>query len=156
MHYAPPPAALAKPALFAAPRLSAVARACVGLAGIVMLGLLITAARLTPDPKGHGTHRQLGLPPCTVVSWFGVRCPSCGMTTAFSHMVRGQVAGAVRANAGGALLALAAVVAGPWFVGSAAYGQWLIGPPRDVVVIGVGLTVVVVTIVDWTLRLAFG
>jgi len=129
---------------------------CVGLAGIVMLGLLITAARLTPDPRGLGTHRQLGLPPCTIVDWFRVRCPSCGMTTAFSHMVRGQVAGALRANSGGALLALVAMAAGPWFVVSAAYGRWLIGPPPEMVLIGVGLTVVVVTIVDWTLRLAFG
>ena len=156
MSYAPPPAALSRPAPAAAPRLGAVARTCVGLMGSVMLGLLITAARLTPDPRGLGTHRQLGLPPCTVVDWFGVRCPSCGMTTAFSHTVRGQLAGAVRANAGGALLALAAMAAGPWFVGSAVYGRWLIGPPRDGVMIGVGLTVVVVTIVDWTLRLAFG
>jgi hypothetical protein len=156
MSYAPPPADLSRFAPAAAPRLGGIARVTVGLTGVVLLGLLITAARLTPDPRGLGTHRQLGLPPCTIVAWFGIRCPSCGMTTAWSHMVRGQVASAVRANSGGALLALAAMVAGPWFVGSAARGRWLISPPRDMVLIGAGLTVVIVTIVDWTLRLAFG
>ena len=29
-----------------------------------LVGLLFTASRLTPDQRGSGTHRQLGLPPC--------------------------------------------------------------------------------------------
>jgi len=128
----------------------------VGLAGVVLLGLLVTASCLTPDPQGIGTHRQLGLPPCTIVAWFGVRCPSCGMTTAWSHMVRGQPVSAVRANCGGALLALAAMAAGPWLIGSAMGGRWLTSPPRDGSAVGVGFTIVIVTLVDWTLRLAFG
>ena len=156
MSYAPPPAGLSRPAWHTAPRMSWLKRLGVGLAGSVLLGLLATSARLTPDPQGIGTHRQLGLPPCTIVAWFGVRCPSCGMTTAWSHMVRGQVASAVRANSGGMLLALMAMAVGPWFVGSAIGGRWLISPPRDGVVIGVGLTIVIVTLVDWTMRLAFG
>ena len=31
--------------------------------GIVLLGLLATAACLRPNQRGYGTHRQLGLPP---------------------------------------------------------------------------------------------
>jgi hypothetical protein len=34
---------------------------------LILFGLwaamVIAAIRLTPDPTGHGTHRQLGLPP---------------------------------------------------------------------------------------------
>src|SRR3954466_2501001 len=126
MSYAPPPADLSRFAPAAAPRLGGIARVTVGGAGVMLLGLLITAARLTPDPRGLGTHRQLGLPPCTVVAWFGVRCPSCGMTTAWAHMVRGQLASAVRANCGGALLALAAIAAGPLLIGSAMVGRWIV------------------------------
>ena len=31
------------------------------------MGLLITAAWLTPNRRGMGTHQQLGLPACTIV-----------------------------------------------------------------------------------------
>src|SRR5947209_2100708 len=61
-------------------RLPLVQRLALVTAGTVLIGLLATAACLTPSPRGMGTHQQLGLPPCTVVQWFGVRCPSCGMT----------------------------------------------------------------------------
>src|SRR5262245_11862434 len=96
-------------------------------AGGVLVALLVTASRLTPSPQGLGTHRQLGLPPCTVLDWFGIRCPSCGMTTSWAHVARGRVLAATQANAGGALLALAAAACGPWLVGSGLCGRWLIG-----------------------------
>lgn len=60
--------------------------------------VLVTAAMLSPNPLGHGTHTQLGLPPCGFLSFTGVPCPGCGLTTSFSHMVRLEVVGAARAN----------------------------------------------------------
>jgi hypothetical protein len=126
------------------------------LAGGVLLGLLVTAARLTPSPRGMGTHQQLGLPPCTIVALYGIPCPSCGMTTAWAHLLRGHVVSAVRSNAGGALLAVLAAACGPWLVGSGACGRWLIGPPRQELTLGVGLTIVVVTLTQWALRLSLG
>ena len=118
--------------------------------------LLVTAACLTPNPRGMGTHRQLGLPSCTFVQWFGVRCPSCGMTTSWAHLVRVHVASAFRANAGGALLAAVAMTCGPWLLISGLRGRWLVGPPREMAMLAVGLTIVAVTLIDWTLRLSFG
>ena len=49
----------------------------------VVLGL---ARWLTPDPSGVGTHIQLGLEPCAIMSWLNFPCPMCGMTTTFSLM----------------------------------------------------------------------
>lgn len=57
----------------------------VGLALFLPSGaVLAIAARLHPDPSGMGTHRQLGLSPCTFLSFTGYPCPMCGMTTTFS------------------------------------------------------------------------
>ncbi len=73
-----------------------------GLAALAMLAVLGGAACLTPDPCGKGTHRQLGLPPCLVCRVTGKeRCPSCGLTTAFAHAVRGHFGAAGRCNPAG-------------------------------------------------------
>jgi hypothetical protein len=124
--------------------------------GSLLLGLLATAARLTPSPRGMGTHQQLGLPPCTVAQWYGIRCPSCGMTTSWAHLTRLNLLGAARANAGGTLLAMAACLCGPWFVLSGAVGRWIGSAPRESWTLAAGLTIVAVTIIDWTLRLSLG
>jgi hypothetical protein len=152
--YPPPPATLAGPAR--APRLRWLERVLAMLAGGVLLALLTTAAWLTPSAQGMGTHQQLGLPPCTSVQWFGIRCPSCGMTTSWSHLVRGNVLSAFRVNAGGALLGAVALVCSPWLLVSAVRGRWLLAPPHEGVTLAVGLTIVVVTVIDWALRVSFG
>jgi hypothetical protein len=103
-----------------------------------------------------GTHEQLGLPPCTLVQWLGVRCPSCGMTTSWAHLTKGHMIAAFRANAGGALLALLAAVCGPWLVASGVRGRWLIAPPHELGTLAVGLAIVAVTVIDWTIRLSLG
>jgi hypothetical protein len=131
-------------------------RAVLALAGSLLLAMLVTAAWLTPSPRGIGTHQQLGLPPCTVVQWFGFRCPSCGMTTSWAYLLRGHVVPALRANAGGALLALSAAACAPWLLVSGLRGRWLIGRPREGLILAVGLLIVVVTLTQWTLRLSLG
>ncbi len=74
-----------------------------------VLALLVTAACLRPSASGLGTHQQLGLPPCTSIVLWGVRCPSCGMTTSWALLLRGQAMAAVQANIGGTFLALIAL-----------------------------------------------
>ena len=59
---------------------------------------------LVPDPRGLGTHQQLGLPPCTFRVLFGRPCPACGMTTAWANVLRGRLPPALRANVTGTLL----------------------------------------------------
>lgn len=74
--------------------------------GILPTIVITLATQLTPDPSGHGTHQQLGLPPCGFIYVTGYPCPGCGLTTAFSHMVRLDVFGAARSNPFGILLFL--------------------------------------------------
>jgi hypothetical protein len=76
------------------------------------LGLLSVAAWLTPDPRGLGTHEQLGHPPCLTMMAWGVPCPTCGMCTAFAHAVRGEVLRAFHAQPAGLALAMVTVVSG--------------------------------------------
>lgn len=125
-------------------------------AGSLLIVLLVTAARLTPSPRGMGTHQQLGLPPCTLVQWFGIRCPSCGMTTSWAYLTKGHVVAAFQANAGGALLALLAALCGPWLAASGVRGRWFVAPPHEWTTLAVGLSVVAVTILQWTFRLSLG
>lgn len=70
------------------------------------LAVLITAATLSPSAAGHGTHTQLGLPPCGFLVYTGFPCPGCGLTTSFAHMIRLEVVGAFHANPFGILLFL--------------------------------------------------
>lgn len=89
-------------------------RAWAIITGVLAAGLLVVAATLAPDPAGLGTHRQLGLPPCSMVVMSGYPCPTCGMTTAFAHTARGQLLSALRVQPAGALLAM---LVAAWAVG---------------------------------------
>lgn len=73
------------------------------LAGVT-LALLGVSAWLEPAERGYGTHRQLGQPACRTLVTTGYPCPACGMTTAFSAMVRGRLALAFRAQPFGVVL----------------------------------------------------
>ena len=137
-------------------RLSVRWRLCLAAAATCLLAPLTTAACLRPDPAGLGTHRQLGLPPCTFVYLFETRCPSCGMTTAWSHAVRGHWLQAGRANAGGVALAACAMLAAPWLLISAARGRWWIGAPSEGSLACLGVGVAALTLADWAYRLWSG
>ncbi|NOX60289.1 MAG: DUF2752 domain-containing protein, partial [Planctomycetes bacterium] len=50
-----------------------------------------TAGFVTPDPKGFGTHEQLGQQRCSWPRQYAIPCPTCGMTTAFAYVVRGRM-----------------------------------------------------------------
>jgi hypothetical protein len=124
--------------------------------GSVLAAMLLAAWRVTPDGRGFGTHQQLGLAPCTVVQWFGWRCPSCGMTTSWAHVVRGQIWSALKANAGGTLLAVAAMVATPWLMMSGAAGRWVVKRPHEWWLFGGAIVLMTVTLVQWAVRMTLG
>ena len=115
----------------------------------VLLGL---ALWLTPSAQGYGTHQQLGLPPCSLIQLTGRRCPACGMTTAWAHVVRGEFVSAVRANSGGVLLSLLALAGAPWLLGSAFQGRWWGWRPTDRNLLAGSLAVLGVILFDWFLR----
>lgn len=67
--------------------------------------LLLTGLWLRPNPAGHGTHTQLGMPPCSMMQHTGLPCPTCGMTTSVSYSVRLQLGRAVHAQPFGPIFA---------------------------------------------------
>lgn len=95
--------------------------------GFALLGCLVftVAAILSPyDPEGrplsHGTHRQLGLPPCAMQALTSIPCPSCGMTTSISLVMHGDLAAASEANPAGLIVAGLGMVATVWLAAVAA------------------------------------
>jgi hypothetical protein len=96
-------------------------------AALVLIGcvaLLGVAAYLKPDPRGYGTHQQLGAGPCGMLVMTGLPCPTCGMTTAFAYTVRGQFLQAFRAQPAGFLLAVGTGVLALACGWTLARGRW--------------------------------
>jgi hypothetical protein len=116
--------------------------------------VLITAAVLVPDPRGHSTHTQLGLPPCGFLVFTGYPCPGCGLTTAFAHMVRLQVLGAWHANPFGIVLFLCTAA----FVPLAALGfvrGWSVIAALDRIhVEKIVIVLALLSVVSWVTRVA--
>ena len=137
-------------------RLSGEHRLSATVIGLALLVPLAVACCLEPNPQNRGTHQQLGLPPCTFVVLFGRPCPTCGMTTAWAHLVRGHGIHALRANVGGTLLGIVDLVAAPWLLLSAACGRWLGWAPNGTAVAWAAVPIVLVTLIDWGVRLMTG
>lgn len=88
-------------------------------------------AWLKPNSSGHGTHTQLGLPPCPSVYLFGRPCPGCGMTTSWTNFIHGHLAAALHAHPLGPLMyvlfTIAAILA---FIGFCRKQRFSIDSPR--------------------------
>ncbi len=94
----------------AAPLLDSAGFLAIAALSAAVLGV---ARMLTPDPRGFGTHTQLGLPACAFRQFTSLPCPGCGLTTAFAHMVRGELALALAANPLGVVLCMLTLIALP-------------------------------------------
>lgn len=131
-------------------RLAALATfaACAAVLGI--------AVWLSPDPRGFGTHQQLGFGICGMLLTTGFPCPTCGMTTAFSHTVRGQWLHAVYAQPTGFVLALGTAAIAAISLFAIAAGRWpriripIVTPYRLFMVL------LVLFIGGWAIKLGIG
>ncbi|QDV64624.1 DUF2752 domain-containing protein [Crateriforma conspicua] len=133
--------------------LSIPARLVAAVAAGVPLVLLLIASTLQPSSEGLGTHRQLGLPPCSTRILLGVRCPACGMTTSWSHFTHGQWASSLAVNSGGFFLAVFALIFSGVAIGVAWRGR--LPRPEWIRVLGwSAVGIAVLTLVDWAIRLA--
>ncbi len=82
------------------------------LLGAPAWAVLGISLSLSPDPGGHGTHKQLGLSSCSILTWTGYPCPMCGMTTTFSHMAHWEWWQALQTQPFGVLLFIITLVVG--------------------------------------------
>lgn len=109
-------------------------------------------------PKSSATHTQLGMPPCNFVTLTGKPCPSCGMTTSFALLVRGDVANSLRANWVGSIMCVLWAGTLVWALVSGIRGKPLfVRPGRGelvfTVIVGVMLTLM---LARWTAVLVSG
>lgn len=102
---------------------------------LLWTAMLFTTSALTPDPTGHGTHRQLGLPPCAFNAATGKLCPSCGLTTSFAAMTRMDLSAATRAHALGPLLFGLMAVFAVYFLSKFLFAYRVVLPYRMVLTI---------------------
>lgn len=90
-----------------------------------------------------------------MVALFGVRCPTCGMTTSWAAVVHGRLLEGLAANVGGVLLAFAAIASVVALTSTACLGRrprWF--PNTNGLAWG-GTAIAVITLIDWLIRLAF-
>jgi uncharacterized protein DUF2752 len=125
---------------------------------VIALGLVVVfviAIRLDPYQSidRMGTHQQLGLPPCTFKTLTGLPCPSCGMTTSFAFLVRGDLWHSMQANWVGTLLAILWLAIIPWSILSALIGRplWILSIERTLTKLVIGF--VVLMLLRWVIVL---
>ncbi len=123
------------------------------IVGVGLLAALLLASQLRPDPRGWGTHEQLGLPPCSFLAVFGKRCPACGMTTSWAHLTQGRLSDALRANAAGTLLAVLSLVVAPGALIVAARGRQLAWRPGETTIAGLAMVLTGLVLFEWMIRL---
>ena len=90
------------------------------------LALLALGLTLRPDPRGWGTHEQLGFRPCYPMAHWNVPCPGCGVTTSVALLARGDVLAALRTQPLGPLLVLGAGAAAAWALNGHRRGRDLV------------------------------
>jgi hypothetical protein len=115
-------------------RLRRLTRAVLIAIAVALTGVFVAAFRIHPydedgKPRTMSTHTQLGMPPCNFVVMTGKPCPSCGMTTSFALLVRGDVVSSMRANWVGSIICLLWAMTLVWAAASGVWGKPLFVPP---------------------------
>lgn len=105
-------------------------------------------------PRQNETHTKLGLPPCSFKLLTRVPCPSCGLTTSFALLVRGDLKNSLRANAAGTVLALFCLALIPWSLASALWQRplFIVSIERALIRIVVGFLALL--LLRWAVVLA--
>ena len=110
-----------------------VVRATLIAVAVALTGVFVAAYMIHPydedgNPKTSATHTQLGMPPCNFVTLTGKPCPSCGMTTSFALLVRGDVLASLRANWVGSVMCVLWATTLVWALASGIRGKPLFVP----------------------------
>ncbi|MCP4638829.1 MAG: DUF2752 domain-containing protein [bacterium] len=115
--------------------------------------VFVLAAWLSPDPRGLGTHEQLGLAPCMTQWLFDVPCPFCGMTTAFAEMAHGRPIRSFATQPAGALIAILCALGAVLCAVGAVIGRYPEAAVRRLQSKGTFIAAAVVVLVAWIYKL---
>ncbi len=74
------------------------------------------------------------------------------MTTAWAHVVRFELAAAMRANTAGALLAVVDAAGAAWLVACGARGRWWPAPPNTTAFAWAVAALAALAVGDWVVR----
>lgn len=118
---------------------------------LIALGL-VAVVRLMVSVGEHGRVFVAGLTvpeTCFAKIYFGADCPGCGLTRSMVHLAHGRFSDSVKANPGGAMLAVFAclLLARMWFP-EASHKRL----PSDRILISVVAAFVVTILVNWIVR----
>jgi Protein of unknown function (DUF2752) len=119
---------------------------------LLLASILVTARVLEPDPRGFGTHEQLGLQPCSFWRYFGRPCPTCGATTAWAWTLRGELPAALASNIAATLLCIATLPTALWLAASTVQGRWLLVTPTLLGFFATASVWLTVALADWIRR----
>ena len=81
--------------------------------GLTIGAILYFAAWKLAYNDGSSRPGQMTMPFCGFLVTTGYPCPTCGMTRAFQHVVRGRLVAGLKAQPMGALLCVAMILAIP-------------------------------------------
>lgn len=116
---------------------------------VLALGLWIT-----PDPRGFGTHEQLGMPPCAFLAVTGFPCPGCGVTTSVSLAAHGLFERSFWTQPLGLLLTIAVPLAALFALVQHARGQDLGGVTRSMRPLAWAFVVGGIALASWIWKIA--
>ncbi len=97
------------------------------LAALPIGAVLAIGSSLNPTGGPLAIRRELGTARCGFYTKFGFPCPTCGWTTAVSHLYHGQIFSALITQPAGALFGALLVILFSLLIAGAWTGRWL-GP----------------------------
>ena len=114
----------------------------------------VTRLLLHPDPRGWGTHEQLGFKPCFPMAHWNVPCPGCGVTTALALLARGDLLAALRTQPFGLVVATTALGGAFWALSGHVRGRDLAGELAQVAWKRWGRVLATLAVLAWLYKLA--
>jgi uncharacterized protein DUF2752 len=145
-----------EPASGAGPRRGPTHYALLALAASGVVLLLVLRLFVTPSPSGHGTHEQLGLPPCYPMARWGIPCPGCGVTTSLALAAHGELRKAFFNQPAGFALAVCMVAFALWAVWAQVRGRDLARDAKCVTTKPFLIAAAAVLAAAWIDKLVFG
>ena len=117
-----------------------------------LVGLLGVSRWLEPDPRGYGTHTQLGLGSCAFAKLTGRPCPTCGMTTSFAWFARGRLGKSWQVSPAGCLIASLVLPVAAWLLSCCLCARPVGCRSLDRPLMGLLVAIVSASLIFWLIR----